>query len=64
MVFEPLYLRHLIDVVGVDRVLLGTDFPFDMGETDPVGLVGRVPGLDDADRTAVAGGNAQRLFGL
>ena len=41
-----------------------TDFPFDMGETDPVGLVGRVPGLDDADRTAVAGGNAQRLFGL
>jgi aminocarboxymuconate-semialdehyde decarboxylase len=64
MVFEPLYLRHLIDVVGVDRVLLGTDFPFDMGETDPMGLVGRVPGLDDADRTAVAGGNAQRLFGL
>ncbi len=64
MVFDPLYLRHLIDVVGVDRVLLGTDFPFDMGETDPVGLVGKVPGLDEADRTAITGGNAQRLFDL
>jgi aminocarboxymuconate-semialdehyde decarboxylase len=64
MVFEPLYLRHLIDVVGVDRVLLGTDFPFDMGETDPVGLVAKVPGLDEADRAAVTGDNARLLFGL
>ena len=64
MVFEPLYLRHLIDVVGVDRVLLGTDFPFDMAETDPVGLVGKVPGLDEADRRAITGDNARRLFGL
>ncbi|MDP3984777.1 MAG: amidohydrolase family protein, partial [Acidimicrobiia bacterium] len=58
MVFQPLYLRHLIDVVGVDRVMAGTDFPFDMGETDPLGLVDKVDGLSDEDRAAIKGGNA------
>ena len=64
MVFSPPYLRHLIDVVGVDRVMLGTDFPFDMGETDPLGLIGEVDGLDEDDREAISGGNATRLYGL
>ncbi len=64
MVFQPLYLRHLIEIVGVDRVMLGTDFPFDMGETDPLALIGDTPGLDGKDRTALAGANAARLFGL
>ncbi|MFP3915812.1 MAG: amidohydrolase family protein [Actinomycetota bacterium] len=64
MVFQPLYLRHLIDIVGTDRVMVGTDFPFDMGETDPLGLVSQVDGLTDEDRAAIAGGNATRLFGL
>lgn len=64
MVFQPLYVRHLIDVVGSDRVMLGTDYPFDMGETDPVGLVDSIEGIDDAERNAIKGGNAARLFGL
>ena len=64
MVFQPLYLRHLIDVVGSDRVMLGTDYPFDMAEDDPVGLVGAVDGLDDTDRDAINGGTAERLYGL
>ena len=64
MVFQPLYLRHLIEIVGVDRVMLGTDFPFDMGETDPLALIGATPGLDDDDRAAISGGNAARLYGL
>ena len=64
MVFQPLYLRHLIDVVGSDRVMLGTDYPFDMAETDPVGLVDSVDGLDDDERAAIKGGNASVLFGL
>lgn len=64
MVFQPLYLRHLIEVVGVDRVMLGTDYPFDMGETDPIGLIGAVKGLSDEDRDAISGGNAARLYGL
>ncbi len=64
MVFDPLYLRHLVEVVGVDRVMAGTDFPFDMGETDPLGLIDTVDGLTDADREAMKGGNAERIFGL
>jgi aminocarboxymuconate-semialdehyde decarboxylase len=64
MVFQPLYLRHLIEVVGADRVMLGTDFPFDMSETDPIGLIDQVEGLTDADRLAIKGGNAARVFGF
>ena len=64
MVFNPLYLRHLIEVVGADRVMLGTDFPFDMGETDPVGLIDATEGLSDAERSGIKGANAARLFGV
>jgi aminocarboxymuconate-semialdehyde decarboxylase len=64
MVFDPLYLRHLVEIVGVDRIMAGTDFPFDMGETDPLGLIDQVEGLSDEDRAAMKGGNAARLFGI
>ena len=64
MVFQPLYLRHLVEVVGVDRVMLGTDFPFDMSETDPLALIGATEGINDDDRAAISGGNASSLYGL
>lgn len=64
MVFQPLYLRHLVEIVGSDRVLLGTDFPFDMGETDPVGLITATGGLTDEERNSIKGGNAARLFSV
>jgi aminocarboxymuconate-semialdehyde decarboxylase len=64
MVFDPLYLRHLVEVVGADRVMLGTDFPFDMGETDPVGLIDATEGLSDAERSGIKGANAARLFSV
>ena len=64
MVFQPLYLRHLIEIVGVDRVMLGTDYPFDMGETDPLGLINATEGLSDDNREAISGGNAARVFDL
>jgi aminocarboxymuconate-semialdehyde decarboxylase len=64
MVFQPLYLRHLIEIVGSDRVMIGTDFPFDMAETDPVGLVEATEGITDVEQAAIKGGNAVRVFGL
>lgn len=64
MVFQPLYLRHLVEIVGADRVMLGTDFPFDMGETDPVGLIDATEGLSDTQRDEIKGGNAARLFAV
>lgn len=64
VVFDPVQLGHLIEAWGAERVLLGTDYPFDMGEADPRGLIGRVAGLGDEDRAAIEGGNAARLLGL
>jgi aminocarboxymuconate-semialdehyde decarboxylase len=63
MVFEPDQLRFLIDRYGAEHVLLGTDYPYDMGEDDPVGLVERAK-LDDSQRDLICGGNAARLLGL
>ena len=64
MVFEPDQIGYLVAKYGADHVLLGTDYPYDMGETDPLGLIGRVEGLSDTDRGLIAGGNAARLLGL
>jgi len=55
-------LGELIRWVGADRVLLGSDHPFDMADPDPVATV-RAAGLDAADEQAVLGGNAARLLG-
>lgn len=61
--FDPDLLRSLIDYVGVERVLLGSDHPFDMGTDRPVEEV-RALGLPDDGESAVLGGNAARLLGL
>jgi aminocarboxymuconate-semialdehyde decarboxylase len=53
-------LRELVRVLGADRVVLGSDHPFDMGSDDPVGDL-RVAGLSDADTDAIRRGNAVRL---
>jgi aminocarboxymuconate-semialdehyde decarboxylase len=63
VVHEPGVLGHLVDNVGADRVVLGTDYPFDMGQDDPLGVLDAVAGLSAADRVAVAGGNAAALLG-
>ncbi|MFD1547289.1 amidohydrolase family protein [Nonomuraea guangzhouensis] len=63
LVHDPQVLRALIGVVGADRVLLGSDFPFDMGTEDPVGAL-RAARLPDDDFNAVRGGNATTLLRL
>ena len=59
--FDPEMLRNLIDKFGAAQVLLGTDYPFDMGEEDPVGLINSVPRLPSAEKERIMGGNAVRL---
>lgn len=63
LVHSPAVLRALIGVVGADHVLLGSDFPFDMGTDDPLGAL-RAAGLTGSDLHAVRGGNAADLLGL
>ncbi|WP_406438120.1 amidohydrolase [Streptomyces sp. NBC_01613] len=61
LVYTPRALRHLVEEVGADRVVLGTDHPFDMGVDDPVARLDAA-GLAPAERAAVAGGNALDLL--
>jgi len=54
----------LIRMVGADRVLLGSDYCFDMGLTDPLGDVERIEALGAAERELIAGRTAARLLRL
>ncbi|MGW0936013.1 amidohydrolase family protein [Streptomyces sp. NPDC002666] len=63
LVHDPRVLGSLIEVAGADRVLLGSDFPFDMGSEDPVGAL-RAARLPETDFDAVRGGNAAALLRL
>ena len=62
--FDPRMLRQMVDVYGAGHVLLGTDYPYDMSETDPVGLIGKVPRLSRAEREKIEGGNAAKLLDI
>lgn len=59
---SPRALRLLIDVVGVTQVVLGTDYPFEMGDVDPFRTIAEVPGLTDDERQSVLSGNVARLL--
>lgn len=61
--FSPSVMKFVIDQVGIDRITLGDDYFFDMGEPDPVRFVDRL-GLDPAERAMALGGNAARLLKL
>ena len=60
-VYDPLVLKTLVERVGVDRLILGSDYP--VGETDPLGFA-RNCGIEGVDLIAVAGGNAVQLLGM
>jgi len=60
--FDRDLLRALVDYVGPERVLLGSDRPFDMGTSRPVDEV-RALGLPEGQERALLGGNAEGLFG-
>jgi aminocarboxymuconate-semialdehyde decarboxylase len=56
---DPRLLAMLVAAVGADRVLLGSDYPFDMADLHPVQTV-RAAGLDEATQHALLVGNAER----
>lgn len=61
MVFTEQGLRHLVDEVGIDQVVYGTDMPFNWPDTLDVIL--NAPYLRHSDKAAILGGNVMKLFG-
>jgi len=62
VVFDAGVLRALVDFAGPERVLLGSDYPFDMGDDRPAEVV-RALALPADEEGAILGGNALRLLG-
>lgn len=57
-------LNTLVEQVGPDRVMLGSDYPFGMGDFTPPSTVAALPHTSDAQRDLIFSGNAIRVFGL
>jgi len=55
-------LSFLVESMGPERVMLGTDYPFDMRDEDPVKTIASLPHVSNAERELIYGGNAQALF--
>lgn len=62
LVHDPRALRYLIDLVGADRVTLGTDAPFDMGEEAPLKMLGKVKKLTAKEREQICHYTAMDLL--
>jgi aminocarboxymuconate-semialdehyde decarboxylase len=56
-------LRYLADVVGADRIMMGSDMPFPIGDLAPLKIV-QETSFSDAERASINGGLVQKLFGL
>src|SRR6267143_3838034 len=64
VVFTPHQLAELVRQFGADHVIMGTDYPFDMADYDPIGHVASMDGFDAATIAAIAGGNARKILGI
>jgi len=61
VLFEPQALRFLCDVAGSDKVVLGSDYPFPIGDPEPARVVDDTP-LTEGERRAILGETAARIF--
>jgi aminocarboxymuconate-semialdehyde decarboxylase len=53
LVFDAMNMRLLIDRLGADRLIMGTDYPFPLGEIPPGAVIDALDGLSHEERTAV-----------
>ena len=62
-VFDERALRLLVDTVGADRVVVGSDYPYPLGERPAGGVVRAASFLDEAARAKILSGNARTFLG-
>ncbi len=60
--FDREQLRHLVNLWGADHIVVGTDYPYDMGWYDPRSFVELCGFLTDADKAKIMGMNAAKLL--
>jgi len=63
LVFDAAAARLLIERFGASQIMVGSDYPFVMGDRDPVGTLERLKLPNDAHH-AISAGNARRFLGL
>jgi aminocarboxymuconate-semialdehyde decarboxylase len=63
LLFDPAATRFVIDSFGASQICVGSDYPFNMGDRDPLGTLEK-SGLDAAVLTAIRSANAQRFLGI
>ena len=56
--------RGLADLIGVDNVIFGSDYPHPEGLADPITFVDQLDGFTDEDKAKVMGGNLTRIIGV
>ena len=64
LVYKPENVAHLVRELGASQLVLGTDYPFDMGEDRPLEVVSAVDGLSQDDRERIKSRNALQLLGM
>jgi aminocarboxymuconate-semialdehyde decarboxylase len=63
IVHDPKVLRFLADTVGADRIMMGSDMPFPIGDLTPMKVV-EAAGFSAAEAASMNGGLARKLFGV
>jgi aminocarboxymuconate-semialdehyde decarboxylase len=63
IVFRPQALRFLSELVGTERIMLGSDYPFPIGDITPTKVI-HDAGYNEAETAAMLGGTAATLFRL
>jgi len=62
VVFDEAALRLLVDTLGPTQVVVGSDYPYPLGERPAGGVVRSAEFLDEPTRTAILSGNARRFL--
>ena len=64
LIYKPEAVKALIEEVGLSQIVVGTDYPFDMGQYAVHEIVNAIDGLTEDEKAMILHGNAARLLGL